>query len=278
MMSVIRICIVLLVAAFLFSGCALKRDVDFLDQRLGQLENENRELKQRLLQVDDMLDNRKQSENSIRDLYAGQYAEFDQIREGLRQLNGQVDEMSYRMTQEIQVAGNIAQHARDAAASNDTRVRRIERYLGFESEAPSAGTEGLPVKTDSPAAADVSESQAYKAAKQVYDEGDWDEANRRFEAFLKKFPASQLVDNARFWIGEIYYNQGLFKKAIIEYQTVIEKYPNGNKVPAAYLKQGISFHSLGENPNARLAMQELIRKFPDSNEAGIARQYMTRLQ
>ncbi len=277
-MSVIRICMVLLVAAVLFSGCALKRDVDFLDQRLGQLENENRELKQRLRQVDDMIDNRKQSENSIRDLYAGQYAEFDQNREELRRLNGQVDEMSYRMTQEIQAAGNIAQHARDAAASNDNRVRRIERYLGFEGEAPSAETVGLSVKTDAPAPADVTESQAYTAAKQVYDEGDWDEANRRFEAFLKKFPSSQLADNARFWIGEIYYNQGLFKKAIIEYQIVIETYPNSNKVPAAYLKQGISFHSLGENPNARLAMQELIRRFPDSNEAGIARQYMTRLQ
>lgn len=276
-MAVIRMCMVLLIAAVCFSGCALKKDVDFLDQRLGQMENENLALRQRLQQVDAMLENRKQSENGMRDMYAGQHAEFDQIREDLRRMSGQVDETAYRMTREIQEAGNVARAARDAAASNDTRVRRIERYLGFEEVEPSAGTEAPPQEVGAPAAA-LSDAQTYAAAKQVYDEGDWDEAYRRLEAFLKKFPASQLADNARFWIGEIYYNQGLFKKAIIEYQALIETYPNGNKVPAAYLKQGISFHSLGETPNARLAIEELIRRFPDSNEAGIARQYMTRLQ
>lgn len=282
-MSVFRICIVFMILAFAavwFSGCASKRDIDDLDQRIWRLENDNRALQQRLAQLNEALDSRKQSENGIRDLYAGQYAEFDQIKEELRRLNGQIDETSHRMNREIEAAGSIAQHARDAAVSNDKRVGRIERYLGFEPEGPPGGADEKPAAVTAPAAAVVepTESHAYEAAKKVYDEGDWDEAFRLLEAFLKKFPQSELADNARFWIGEIYYNQGLFKQAIIEYQAVIETYPKGNKAPAAYLKQGISFYSLGENANARLAMQELIRRFPDANEAGIARQYMNRLQ
>lgn len=278
MMSLLRIVFIMIIVAVLFAGCATRQDVDHLDQRLWLLENENRELKQRVRQVDETLDSRKHSENGIRDLYADQYAEFDRIREELRRLDGRIEETTHLTSLEIEEVGNVARHARDAAASNDGRIRRVERYLGFQAGESAGETEEKPAAIAAPIAAGATESQVYATAKQVYDEGDWDEAFRLFEAFLKNYPASELADNARFWIGEAYYNQGLFKQAIIEYQTVIETYPNGNKVPAAYLKQGISFHNLGENSNARLAIQELIRRFPDSNEAGIARKYMTQLQ
>lgn len=284
MMSMLRIGFIMIIVAVLFAGCATRQDVDHLDQRLWLLEKENRDLKQRVSRVDETLDSRKQSENGIRDLYADQYAEFDRIREEFRRIDGRIEETGHLTALEIEEVGNVARHARDAAATIDGRLRRVERYLGFEAAGSpdETGKGAAPAASGAPAAAPIAaeatESQVYAAAKQVYDQGDWDEAFRLFEIFLKKYPASALADNARFWIGEIYYNQGLFKQAIIEYQIVIETYPNGNKVPAAYLKQGISFHNLGENSNARLAIQELIRRFPDSNEAGIARKYMTRLQ
>jgi tol-pal system protein YbgF len=284
MMSMLRIGFIMIIVAVLFAGCATRQDVDHLDQRLWLLEKENRDLKQRVSQVNETLDSRKQSENGIRDLYADQYAEFDRIREEFRRIDGRIDETAHLTALEIEEAGNVARHARDAAATNDGRLRRVERYLGLEAAGSpdETGEQAAPAapgaSAEAPVAADANESQAYTAAKQVHDQGDWDEAFRLFEIFLKKYPASALADNARFWIGEIYYNQGLFKQAIIEYQIVIETYPKGNKVPAAYLKQGISFHNLGENSNALLAIQELIRRFPDSNEAGIARKYMKRLQ
>jgi tol-pal system protein YbgF len=290
MMSMLRIGFIMIIVAALFSGCATRQDVDHLNQRLWLLEKENRDLKQRVSQVNETLDSRKQSENGIRDLYADQYAEFDRIREEFRRIDGRIEETAHLTAVEIEEAGNVARHARDAAATNDGRLRRVEKYLGFEAaESPEESGEGAAAVAPgapaapgataaAPVASEATESQVYSAAKQVYDQGDWEEAFRLFGIFLKKYPASALADNARFWIGEIYYNQGLFKQAIIEYQIIIETYPNGNKVPAAYLKQGISFHNLGENSNARLALQELIRRFPDSNEAGIARKYMTRLQ
>ncbi len=271
--------IVLTIIAVGFSGCALKRDVDDVQQQIQWLEHENRALEQRFDQLEEALTGRRQSENGMRDLYAGQYAELEQIRAELRRLNGQLDETAHHISQKMQAVGDIAQHARDAAVSNDKRVGRMERYLGFEAGEPDDDEEAssTPVMPP-PAEAALTEAQAYAAAKQAYDEGEWDAAFESFEAFIERFPQSDLADNARFWIGEIYYNQGLFKQAVIEYQAVIETYPDGNKVPAAYLKQGISFHSLGENENARLAMQELLRQYPEANEARIARQYMSRLQ
>jgi tol-pal system protein YbgF len=271
--------IILIIIAIGFSGCALKRDVDDLQQRIQWLNNENRTLQQRFDQLEETLIGRRQSENGVRDLYASQYAELEQIREELRRLNGQLDETTHRISQNMQAVGDIAQNAREAAVSNDKRLGRVERYLGFDAGKPSAADEAPAASVAPPRAeAALTETQAYAAAKQAYDEGEWDAAFKGFEAFLSRFPQSELADNSRFWIGEIYYNKGLFKEAVIEYQTVIETYPDGNKVPAAFLKQGISFHNLGEIDNARLAMQELLRRFPNANEAAIARQYMSRLQ
>jgi tol-pal system protein YbgF len=271
--------IILIIIAVGFSGCALKRDVDDLQQRIQLLRHESQALQQRFDQLEETLMGRRQSENGVRDLYASQYAELEQIREELRGLNGQLDETSHRISQNMQAVGDIAQHAREAAVSNDKRLDRMERYLGFDAGKPSAADEAPAASVAAPrTGAALTEAQAYAAAKQAYDEGEWDAAFEGFEAFLSRFPQSDLADNSRFWIGEIYYNKGLFKEAVIEYQTVIETYPDGNKLPAAFLKQGISFHNLGEIENARLAMQELLRRFPDANEAAIARQYMSRLQ
>ena len=199
--------IILTIIAVGLSGCALKRDVDDVQQRIQWLEHENRALQQRVDQLGDALVGRRQSENGMRDLYASQYAELEQIREDLRRLNGQLDETAHRISQKLQAVGDIAQHARDAAVSNDKRVGRMERYLGLDADEPADAKEAPAASAmPPPAEAALTEAQAYAAAKQTYDEGDWDAAFEGFEAFIARFPQSDLADNARFWIGEIYYN------------------------------------------------------------------------
>ncbi len=83
--------------------------------------------------------------------------------------------------------------------------------------------------------------EVYRSAYETYQKGDIEGARRKFEAFLKQYPNTELSDNAQFWIGETYYAKKDYEKAILEYEKVIAKYPEGDKVSAAMLKQAPPF-------------------------------------
>jgi tol-pal system protein YbgF len=153
------------------------------------------------------------------------------------------------------------------------RLQYIEQYLNLE----SAGTRSVPQKLPQKAEKTFTDQERYVAAKQAFDQGDFEASRSAFEAIIKDFPKSEHADNAQFWIGEIYYREKWYEKAILEYQKVIENYPKGNKVPASLLKQGFAFISLGDKANARLILKELSQKYPDSNEGKIALQKLKEL-
>ena len=112
---------------------------------------------------------------------------------------------------------------------------------------------------------------SYKEAYEAFQKGDLEGARRKFEAFLKQYPNTELSDNAQFWIGETYFLKRDFEKAILEYEKVIVKYPEGDKVPAALLKQGFAFLELGDKTNARNLLRRVIERYPQSNQAEVAK-------
>jgi len=111
----------------------------------------------------------------------------------------------------------------------------------------------------------------YRDAYETFQKGNLEEARRRFEAFLKQYPNTELSDNAQFWIGEIYYLKKDFEKAILEYEKAVTKYPEGDKVPAALFKQALSFSELGDKTNTRSLLRKVIERYPHSEQADMAR-------
>ena len=281
-MSVMRIKFILVICVLiLFPGCALNKDVKYLEQRMSRLETENKSLQNKIQQLKTDIESQGAVENSLRDMYAGQGAEFFKFKEDVRRLNGRFDETEHRSNLDIQAlrkslknTGNTIDHFSQTVSENKRRIQRIENFVGFESGGDVAAKD-----KDAPSAkAKMSEDELYKVSKQAYDRADNETARQGFEKFLEIYPKSDKADNACFWIGEIYFNEGWYQKAIIEYQKVIENYPKGNKIQSAYLKQGIAFHKLGEDANALLVFRELIKKYPDANEAGIARKKVAQIE
>lgn len=111
----------------------------------------------------------------------------------------------------------------------------------------------------------------YKDAYETFQRGDLEGGRRKFEAFLKQYPNTDLSDNAQFWIGETYFLKKEFEKAILEYEKVIVKYPEGDKVSSALLKQGLSFLELGDKTNARNLLRRVVERFPQTEQAEIAK-------
>ena len=267
----------------MLAGCATNSDVVRLENRINELNTRNKALKTQISELNELLETRKAQENRLRELYAGQDAEFYELKSEVQRLSGRFEETEHRFSQDIKDLSNNLNANREKLNAlsedielNDTRISRLAGYLGFESE------EKLEAAVDSQSTGgstsqDLPEEKLYSFAKKSFDQENYETARDAFEKFLETYPESDKADNARFWIGEVYFSEQWYEKAILEYQKVMDNFPNGNKVAAAYLKQGIAFQELGEIGNAKLVLKELIRKFPESNEANVARQKINRI-
>jgi len=291
-------------------GCAHQEDVIILDQRLSKVEALGKKLDQKTSSLEKKAVNlEKRDESSGKELeqsraylstkisefeknlgnedlqlrteYAKLNAGIETLRDDVQLLRGRLEESEFMLQERLNTAENAdkgTQILLDKLSINlnqiEARLKYIEQYLNLE----SAGSRSAPKDPPQPAEETLSDQDRYVAAKQAFDQGDFEAARPDFESIIRDFPKSEHADNAQFWIGEIYYREKWYEKAILEYQKVIENYPKGNKVPASLLKQGFAFISLGDKANARLILKELGQKHPESNEGKIALQKLKELQ
>jgi len=127
-------------------------------------------------------------------------------------------------------------------------------------------------RRDSTAGMDPEE--AYQAAYSDLASGRYGLAKDAFTSYLRRYPDTEVSDNAQYWIGECAYALGDFQGAIEAFKKVAENYPRGDKVPAALLKTGIAYSRLKEMNSARKYYALVIQKYPKSDEARLARERM----
>jgi tol-pal system protein YbgF len=282
--SFLRVTVALLGAALSFcGGCALQQDLRMVDRRVSALHRQISEQATRVETLDAQVSSQQNTQsktgNALRSKQADLGSLLNQIRDELKALTGRLEEIEYHATRRteawekaetemqnrLETVGNTLQSSLD-------RIVRLEQYLGLEpSEKLQKTSEGEKAATGSSGGTETADA-LYVRAKEQFDNGKYETAQKLFESYLKQYPKTEKADNAQFWIGEIYYREKWYEKAILEYQKVIETYPKGNKLRSALLKQGLAFLNLGDKDNARLILKELVRKHPDSSEAKIAGQ------
>lgn len=128
-------------------------------------------------------------------------------------------------------------------------------------------------------------SQPASGGEELYDQGyalfhqqKYPEAERAFKLFLTRYPASDLADNALFWIGESRWARGDFAAALESYTTTVEQYPSGNKVPDALLKAGRCLETLGQVARAVRTYEEVVLRFAGSAAAITAEERLEALR
>lgn len=140
--------------------------------------------------------------------------------------------------------------------------------------APGADGVGVSDETSPAAGGEFSETDAKRLYDQAYKDltrGNYSLALLGFREYQRRSPASDLADNAQYWIGECYYAQRDYDPAIQEFLKVPTDYPQGDKVPAALLKTGYSFLQLEDRASARRYLNQVVEQFPNSEEAVSAR-------
>ncbi len=136
---------------------------------------------------------------------------------------------------------------------------------------PSPGTAATPTPAATPSPVPNTPEGLYQNAYQDYMQGNYDLAIQGFEDYLKRYPKTDLADNAQYWIGECYDAEGKEQKALQAFSTVLSSYPTSDKGAAAQLKKGLVYLKMGDQGQGVVNLQYVVYEHPGTKEADLAR-------
>jgi len=286
----------------LLGGCATRREVVVLDKETNRLSSQvtTQQRERESLQRDmeklqkDFKTLQAEVSGESKKVHADFLLRLENLQTEVRTLGTGIEEykeLSKKPSKEIdRLKENIALRTKaledkekildDKDKNLEERIKGMEERLkGLEGKIVQLATKQLEIenslrgKETSVEGKGVSTrtGDLYKDAYETYQKGDYEGARRKFEAFLKQYPNTELSDNAQFWIGETYYGKKDYEKAILEYEKAIAKYPEGDKVPAALLKQALAFLELGDKTNGRNLLKRVMERYPQSEQADMAK-------
>lgn len=193
------------------------------------------------------------------------------LRRSLLELNNQLEAMRGELAK---MRGNDEQLARDLAEAQrrqqdvgqaiDERLRRLE-----------------PVKL----AVDGKEFMVDQAEKRAYDDaiaairgGDFDKSVVLLGQFLRRFPASELGDSARFWQGNALYGKRDYKEAIAAFRGFVAGAPDHPRAPEALLALANSQAEMKDPRGARKTIEDLVKAYPQSEAAMAGKERLASLR
>ncbi len=145
------------------------------------------------------------------------------------------------------------------------------------------------------------EEEDFFVGRRAYQDGFYNVAERKLTDFLRSYPGSEWVDEARlltaqcfyyqgkfnealrhldilfkkdkfpdaalYWMGEVYFQGKDFDNAIISYERLISKFPNSSLLPFGHYSRALSFYEKNEFEKAISFFAELKDKFPTHSTA-----------
>ena len=142
--------------------------------------------------------------------------------------------------------------------------------------AESGGTPSGAVPVPVPTAAATPE-ELYRSSYEDYMRGNYDLAAQGFGEYMKRWPDTELTDNALYWIGECHDAQEETQEALEIFTQVLEEYPTSDKAAAAQLKKGLLYLELGDKGQGVLNLQYVVYEHPGTEEADLARERLQSL-
>lgn len=134
-----------------------------------------------------------------------------------------------------------------------------------------------PVASAAPQPVPSDGQELYDRGYTLYHQERYVDAEAAFHSFLQRYAASDLADNAQFWIGEARLRRGDTSGALAAFRETVERFPRGNKVPDALFRSGHCLHELGDLDGARDAWRRTIDRYPSSAAAALSEERLAAL-
>jgi tol-pal system protein YbgF len=219
---------------------------------------------------------------------------------------GQIDRRTREQTAEVQKQIASLQARTEAVSSElarlsgrveelNHRLESLSRQAASRPAPPtsSPGPTSPPAQPPSrPSGPGLQPADLYQTVYIDFSKGNYPLAIAGFQEFLRRYPDSDLADNAQYWIGEAQFSlarayaaQGQEEKAkkalsqaVQEFRKVIVNYPRGDKVPTALYKEALALLELKQQSLAQARLQYILDHFPRSEEAPLARERLAGLK
>ena len=267
---------------------SLQKDVEKLQKEFAVLQKETNDLKSSVTVESkkgqaDLLLQLETLQTEVKTLATG----MEEYKELLKKPPKEMDRLRENIVLQTKALEDRERMLEEKDKVLEERIRALEERLkGLEEKIGQLASKQLELEGAIPAKEVVSDVKGistragdlYKDAYETLQKGSVEAARRKFEAFLKQYPNTDLSDNAQFWIGETYYLKKDFEKAILEYEKAITKYPEGDKIPAALFKQAFAFLELGDKTNGRNLLRRVIERYPNSEQAQMAKKRLETLK
>lgn len=264
----------------LLGGCVSQSQVDAMQARINQQEQEIQQLTAQL--------------SGVQPAQADTWAQVQSLRGEMGSVRGQIDDFN---TATAPVGGLAGLAQRVARHEQALHAIQTQFALDLQLEQPGMGGNasgtaqvagqnvGQAPQTGTAAVQTPQTKQEQKdTATALYDAGiaafnvrKYQDALNAFSDFTETYPKHRLVSNAWFWRGESNFQLGNFPAAALDYEQVISKHPSSGKASQAYLKQGMSFIKTDKKDAAKFRLEELVKKFPKSPEAARAQNLLKTL-
>jgi len=114
------------------------------------------------------------------------------------------------------------------------------------------------------------ESDDFSYALKLFNEGFFDIAAQQFNLFVDKYPASDRVPEARFYLGLSLYNSKDYENARVEFQDMAVRFPDHDRAAEAWVKVGDSYLKMQKPAEAARSYETVKVLYPQHPQAPTA--------
>ncbi len=230
----------------------------------------------------EMMGRLEQMQVEVQQLTGKVEEQTNQINELKKRQNTMYSDFDERMQNIESKAGNAGQSDTESAPEQMAPTAAAETKEPASNPAPPSPVVPAAPKATNPVAqvqpkqlpppvqVASDEKQDYQHAYDALRNGHTSQSIGEFDAFLAKYPAGGLANNAQYWLGEAYRVNQDTDSARKAFTRVIENYPGGAKVPDALLKLGYIEIEQKNPAKAREFLSRVTTEFPGTSAALLA--------
>ena len=181
--------------------------------------------------------------------------QIELVKQDVSKLRGDMETLHH-------LNATVEQRQKDLYQDLDGRLRKIEEKSVESNSTPSNKVEETPATPEVKAPSD---QEVYDQASALLDGMKNKEAFQAFTDFIKQFPNSALLPDAKYALANAQFNLKNYKATIGTYQKLLDQHPDFEKNPEALLGLANAQIQLALIPEAKKSLKDLIKKYPKSD-------------
>ena len=224
---------------------ALFEDTD-ARKKLQEMQLKETELETRIVNLEAVI-----KSGSLNDMLN----QIELLKQDVSKLRGDMETLRH-------LNATVEQRQKDLYQDLDGRLRKMEeKSVGGNAPTPNKVAE----ISATPDVKAPSDQEVYDQASALLDGMKNKEAFQALTDFIKQFPNSALLPDAKYALANAQFNLKNYKATIGTYQKLLDQHPDFVKNPEALLGLANAQIQLALIPEAKKSLKDLIKKYPKSD-------------